>query len=95
MENMQDGIDIVHQHPLGVARPLHMGRPLSGGRPYFFDHIVGYGSDLNTRIALANDKEVGGGVRKAAQVYRHDVLPLDILYGVHDQEIERRGIRVL
>src|SRR5690606_32732394 len=76
MEDVDDEIDVVDEHPSASAHPLHAERPI----PLFsklFDEVVGYRGDVRVGATRCDQEEVRG-TAKGPQVEECDVLRLAI-----------------
>ena len=88
VKNVYDGIEIVHQYPLGVARPFGMRRRRVQFVLYFFENTVADGFYMGIGVAFTNNEKIGGSVADLAEVQLNDIFALFITNTFNNEVVE-------
>lgn len=88
VKNVYDGIEIVHQYPLGVARPFGVRGRREQFILYFFENTVADGFDMSIGVAFTNNEKIGGGVANLAEVQLNDIFALFIANTFNNEVVE-------
>lgn len=91
---MNDGIEIIHQNPAGIAGTLDMRRRGVHFFLHLFINAVGNRFDVGAGVAFANNEKICGGISEAPQVQQHDVFALLIPDPFDNLVIELFGVEV-
>ena len=94
VKNVYDGIEIIHQNPLGIAGTFRV--EWSGLKLFFylFMNAVCDGFDVRVGIAFTNDKKVGWGITQFPQIELHDVLAFFVADTLNDEMVELFELRL-